>query len=256
MTAVAAGGVTFEVGGVRLVSEVTIQADPGELVAVIGPNGAGKSTLLRLLAGDLRPTAGAVTVFDRDPAATAPDELALLRAVLPQHVDRAIPFVAGDVVALGRHPHRNDADAGAERDAEAVRTAMERTEVSHLADRVVATLSGGEQARVALARVLAQEAPLILLDEPTASLDVAHEARTMSLLSAEAAAGRAVVTVLHDLNAAAAHADRLVLMDAGAVRAEGSATDVLRPDVLSSVYGHAMRVLEHPFRDRLLILPE
>ncbi len=254
MTPLAAEGLSFEVRGAKLLSDVQLIAESGQLIAIIGPNGAGKSTLLRLLAGDLRPTSGAIRIFDQSLLSLTPDELARMRAVLPQHVDRDIPFTAHAVVGLGRHPHRNAPESGAQRDQELIDAAMAATSTSHLADRIVATLSGGEQARVSLARVLAQDTPLILLDEPTASLDVAHEVRTMELLVNAAASGRTVIMALHDLNAAAAHADRLVLMDAGGVRADGAPEAVLDADLLTQVYGQSMRVMPHPFRDCLLVL--
>lgn len=256
MTPLAAEGLSFEVRGAKLLSDVQLIAESGQLIAIIGPNGAGKSTLLRLLAGDLQPTSGAIRIFDQLLSSLAPDELARMRAVLPQHVDRDIPFAAGDVVALGRHPHRNDPGSGAERDEELIAAAMAATSTSHLAKRIVATLSGGEQARVSLARVLAQDTPLILLDEPTASLDVAHEVRTMELLVDATVSGSTVITALHDLNAAAAHADWLVLMDAGEVRADGPPEAVLDADLLTAVYGHRMRVMPHPFRECLLVLAD
>ncbi len=190
----------------------------------------------------------------RPVAAHAPGELARRRAVLAQHQVTDIPFSAQAVVAMGRFPHRRDPENSAANDAAAVSAALERTAVAHLGERTFATLSGGEQTRVALARVLAQDTPLLLLDEPTTALDVRHEELVMRLAADLAAAGRAVVAVLHDLNAAAAYADRIVLMHAGRIRADGPPREVLDETLLSEVYEQALRVVDHPFRDCPLVL--
>jgi len=240
----AATAVTYRVGTAELVGGVDIVVNAGELVAVVGPNGAGKSTLVSLLAGDLEPTAGAVHLAGEDVARLDVRELAQLRAVLGQNPLAEVPFTVADVVAMGGYPD------GAEVDNAAVMAAMD---VAHLADRVVASLSGGEHTRVALARVLFQGTPLVLLDEPLAALDVAHQERVMRYLRGVAAEGRGVLAVLHDLNAAAAHADRFVLMANSRIAAQGTAEEVLDGEVLSNVYGHPMTVTR--IGRRLVVLP-
>jgi len=157
-------------------------------------------------------------------------------------------------VAMGRHPHRHDPDNSAAADEAAIARAMERTATVAYANRVYSTLSGGEQARVALARILAQDAPAILLDEPTSALDVAHEESVMRELAARAGSGIAVLAVLHDLNAAAMYASRIVAMASGKVVAVGTPAEVLTDDLLAAIYGHPMRVVPHPFRDCPLVL--
>jgi len=250
---VAAAGVHYRVGDATLVGGVDLHVATGEMVALIGPNGAGKTTLLRLLGGDLAPTEGQVAVGGDPVEGLSSGDMALRRSMLfRQPAD--VPFTASTVVALGRHPHRRDASNSRAHDLDVVADAMERTDTAHLALRTFSTLSGGERTRVALARILAQDAPLALLDEPTTALDVGHEELIMEALRESTRHGKGVIAILHDLNAAASYADRLVLMDGGNVRAEGTPTEVLREDVLSEVYGHPLRVIPHPYRGCPLVL--
>lgn len=249
-----AGDLGYRVGKATLLESVDLSLAAGELVAVVGPNGAGKSTLLRLLAGDLRPSTGKVTLAGEPLDRYDYDDLALRRAVFVQQTIRDIPFAVEAVVAMGRHPHQRRADNSADDDRRAVILALERTETVHLASRVFATLSSGEQTRVSLARVFAQDTPVLLLDEPTTALDVAHEERVMAELRSLAARERAVLAVLHDLNAAANYATRVVVLAQGRIRAVGTPAEVLEEKLLSEVYGQPMRVVDHPFRDCPLVL--
>ncbi len=249
-----AENVTYQVGDVTLVDNADLIGHPGEVIAVLGPNGAGKTTLLRLLAGDVLPDAGSITVNEINTRSAVPLELARVRSVMRQGGASDIPFTALAVVEMGRHPHRTDDDASLESDRAAIRSAMDRTDTSHLAGRIFATLSGGEQTRVVMARVFAQAAPLVLLDEPTTALDVAHQERVLNEMRQLASEKACVVAVLHDLNAAAFHADRIVMMDEGIVRAEGSPAEVLRAELLSDVYNQSMTVVEHPTRGCPLVL--
>ena len=249
-----AENVTYRVGGHTLVDGVDLVGRPGEVIAILGPNGAGKTTLLRLMSGDLLPDEGALTVGGIDTSDTVPLELAKVRSVMRQGSATDIPFTALAVVEMGRYPHRTDEDASLDLDRSAIRSAMERTDTAQLASRIFSTLSGGEQTRVIMARVFAQAAPLVLLDEPTTALDVAHQERVLGEMRQLAAEQACVIAVLHDLNAAAFHADRIVLMDEGTIKAEGSPTDVLDADLLSTVYRQSMTVVEHPTRKCPLVL--
>ena len=249
-----AENVTYRVGEATLIDRVDLQGDRGEVVAIIGPNGAGKSTLLRLLAGDLEPDEGTVMVGGLDTTEVPPIELARERAVMRQGRNSDIPFTAAAVVEMGRYPRRNDPGSSPEADRAAIATAMERTDTAHLAGRVFATLSGGEQARISMARAMAQQAPLILLDEPTAALDVAHQERLLAEIRLLAAEDHCVVAVLHDLNAAAFYADRVVLMADARIRTVGTPREVLNADLLRSVYGQPMLVTEHPTRKCPLVM--
>lgn len=254
--AIRAESLSYRTGRAVLVDAVSVAVGRGEIVGIVGPNGAGKSTLLGLLSGDLRPSEGTIWLDGTSLGDLDHRQRALARSVLPQHRPADIPFTVGEVVDMGRHPLRRSEQNSAAADAAAVADAMRRTDASRLADRTYATLSGGEQARVSMARVLAQSAPVMLLDEPTASLDVAHEERLMRELEVEAERGIAVVAVLHDLNIAARFSTRVLAMAAGRVRAEGHPREVLTDPLLSEIYNHRMRVVPHPFRDTPLVLPD
>ena len=234
-----------------LVSEVTLAVEAGEVLAIAGPNGAGKSTLLGLLAGDLGPAAGQVRLCGRDVCAYRPPELARLRAVLPQSSVLQFAFTVRQIVELGRAPWAKKPTADDER---AVDDAMAVTEVSPFAARSYLSLSAGEAARVCLARVLAQDTSVVLLDEPTASLDLRHQELAMAVARRLAGEGRTVVAVLHDLNLAAAHADRVAVMGAGHLAAIGPPAQVFTDELLSTVYGHPVAVVAHPLRNCPLVL--
>jgi len=245
-------GVGFKVDDAVLLDGVDIEVHAGEVLGIVGPNGAGKSTLLRILAGEAAPTAGEVNLDGRPVGSYRPMDLAKRRAVLPQHTVLQFAFRVLDVVMMGRYPHR---EATPPEDEASVTSAMERADIGHLRERLFPTLSGGEQARVAFARVLTQETPIVLLDEPSASLDVRHQELVMTVLRSLADEGGAVVAVLHDLNLAARHADRIGVMMGGRMVEVGPTADVLRPDLLSEVYGHPVDVMEHPHFDCPLVLP-
>jgi iron complex transport system ATP-binding protein len=250
--AVEAIDLRYDVDGAVLVDGVDLTVRPGEMLGVVGPNGAGKSTLLRLLAGEIEPTSGRVVVGGRDVASLKPRDLARLRAVMPQHTVLQFAFRAIEVVMMGRNPHR---ESSAAEDLRVARRVMEATDTAHLADRSYPTLSGGEQARVSFSRVLAQETPIVMLDEPTGSLDLRHQETVMGILGDLARRGAAVFAVLHDLNLAARYADRVGVMDRGRMVEIAETRKVLRSDLLESVYRHAVAVVPHPFEDCPLVLP-
>ncbi|WP_348789812.1 heme ABC transporter ATP-binding protein [Leifsonia sp. NPDC080035] len=253
MTGAELRGVGVSLGGRRILDAVDLAVRPGELVALIGPNGAGKSTALGALAGDTVPDEGVALVDGRDARRMRPAELGRLRAVLLQQKGVSFSYPVREVVAMGRLPWARTPQS--ERDEEAVADALERTGTTRLADRDVTTLSGGELARVSLARVLAQDCPIVLLDEPTDALDLGHQEQVLALAAQLARTGRAVLAVLHDLNLAATYADRIVLLSGGRVVATGDAETVLVPALLSGVYAHPVDVVEHPRTGRPLVLP-
>jgi iron complex transport system ATP-binding protein len=233
--------------------DVSLTLSAGEVVAVVGPNGAGKSTLVSVLSGDLSVGSGMVSVGGRPVGRWRPGELALWRSVLPQHTTVAFPFTVEQVVTMGRAPWAGTARA--DEDETAVAAAMAETEVTEFAGRTYSTLSGGERARAALARVLAQRTPVLLLDEPTAALDLRHQDLVLSVAVARAAAGAGVLAVLHDLNLAAAYADRVAVVADGRLRACGSPESVLTSELLSEVYQREVEVLAHPRSGAPLVLP-
>ncbi len=252
-TAVQARGVGYDVDGATLLDGVDLDVVAGEVLAVVGPNGAGKSTLLGVLAGDLAPTRGTVHYAAGEVRAVRPDDLARERAVVLQENRLSFPFRVVDVVRMGRAPWR--ATPRADQDDAVVARSLAETEALHLAGRRYPTLSGGEKARVSFARARAQETAVLLLDEPTAALDIRHQELVLARARERARAGDAVVAVLHDLTLAAAYADRVLVLDGGRPCGAGAPRDVLRPDLLTRVYRHPVDVLPHPATGALLVLP-
>ena len=253
-TALKADGITYAVQDKTLVNNVGVELHAGQILAVVGPNGAGKSTLCGILAGDLPPLKGEVEVYGHSVRATRADMLARLRSVLPQHTYLRFPFTVREVAMMGRHPHISRWRSPSETDFAVAEEAMRSAQVLHLADRTYPTLSGGEQRRVSLARVLAQETPVILLDEPTSALDISHQQLVMLLCRRLADEGRAILAILHDLNLAGAYADRVMVMSEGEQVADGTPQEVLRPELLSKVFDQPVMVIPHPQTDRPVVL--
>lgn len=238
-------GLTVRVGeGRTILDDASIEIHRGEIHALVGPNGAGKSTLFGVLAGDVPAHAGTVQLDGRSIDRIKPRTLAQQRAVLLQENTVTFPFSAEQVVRMGRTPWART--PAADEDDELVSAAMAQTEVTALGSRAVPSLSGGERARVALARVIAQATGVLLLDEPTAALDLKHHEDVMRLIRGLAETGIAVAIVLHDLNAALAHADRVTLLSGGRVVATGTASEVLTAERIEQVYGQAVDVFPHP----------
>lgn len=247
-----ARGLTVDLDGRTVLADVSLDVIPGEVLALVGPNGAGKSTLLSVLSGERAPSAGHVLVGERDIRSFSALDLARRRAVLTQDNALSFPFRVIDVIAMGRSPWiRTDEIA---RDSAAIASAAARADVTHLAGRRFTELSGGERARVSLARVLAQDTPVVFLDEPTAALDLRHQEDVLRIAGDLALAGRAVVLVVHDLSLAGAVADRVALLSVGRLVAVGPSSSVLTAEAISDVYGLAVRVVE--IDGRPLIVPQ
>jgi iron complex transport system ATP-binding protein len=244
--------VGYRVGSSWLVRDVTLHVRHGELLALVGPNGAGKSTLLNLLSGERQPSEGTIVFEDRELKSWGTSDLSRRRSVLTQDNHVAFPFRVSEVVAMGRAPWRGHDQEGD--DDAAIADALARADVAHLADRAYTSLPGGEKARVSLARVLAQRTDVVMLDEPTAALDLRHQEDVMRVARELASQGRAVVVVLHDLTLAAAFADRMVVLDRGAVAASGAPAQVLEAPLLERVYGLPVRVVTD--NGELLVLPK
>lgn len=245
--------VSVDRGGRRVLDRVDLEVVAGRILALVGPNGAGKSTLLAALAGELELATGTVELEARALAHWAVVDMARRRAVLPQTHSVGFPFTAREVVAMGRAPWARTARQS--QDLVAVEEAMAATDVTHLAGRPFPSLSGGERARVALARVLAQRTSTLLLDEPTAALDLGHQEQVLHLAREQAAAGAAVVVVLHDLGIAAAYADSVAVLEAGRLAASGPPREVLTTELLTGVYRHPVEVIDHPVTGAQLVLP-
>ena len=231
-----ARNVTVTARGRAIVNDAGLSLAPGELVGLIGPNGAGKSTLLRSLLGISPRDAGSVTLDGQDFGAMPAPARARAIAFLPQ--DRRVEWrlTAHDVVMLGRYPHQAGFGGPTPADREAVARAISAVEGEALLDRPISVLSGGERTRILLARALAVEAPLLLADEPIAALDPYHQLHVMEILQARARSGAGVLAVIHDLTLASRFMDRLILMNAGRIIANGPPTAVLTPQNLAQTY--------------------
>jgi iron complex transport system ATP-binding protein len=228
--------ISVRLGGRTIVDGVSVTLRAGELVALVGPNGAGKTTLLKALAG-LVPAAGSIELDGRPATAIKARERARRLAYLPQGHSFSWPLPAGEIVALGRYPHADPFSSVSENDRAAVAHAMEITGTAGFANRIVTTLSGGERARVALARVLATEAKIVLADEPIMSLDPRHQFVVMDVLRHAAQAGGAVLAVIHDLALAARYATRVLVLEKGRIVANGPPEEALDPQRIAHVFG-------------------
>jgi iron complex transport system ATP-binding protein len=248
--------VGYRAGSIPLISDVSVALTRGRVLAVVGPNGAGKSTLLHLLAGDLRPSDGTIELNGRPLHSYSPLQLARLRAVMTQHTVIHFAYQVEQVVAMGRYPHASRRDISPTEDRQIVVRALQRTEMEPYRARAYPTLSGGEASRTIMARAMAQETDVLLLDEPTASLDIRHLELVMRTCRALARRGKAVCVVLHDLNLAAAYADEIALLDRGRLAAIGSPVETLVAPLLSGVYGHPIFVTKHPRRNCPLVLAD
>ncbi len=247
--------IRYAPGQTLILDDISIDVSPGQWVGILGPNGAGKSTLLRIMAGVLPASTGVVLFAGKVLDQRSSRERAKQLAFLPQRTDLSFPFHVREVVALGRSPHLERWQSEGVEDEEIVDQAMQLTEVSQLADRQVTTLSGGEFQRVMLARALAQQPAFLLLDEPTTSLDMRHQFALADILTALVQQGVTVVSVLHDLNLAAAACASVVLLHAGQVYAAGTPRAVLTVDAIRAVYGVDIALGENPETGALHIIP-
>jgi iron complex transport system ATP-binding protein len=238
-----------------LLDDVNLEIESGARTAVIGPNGAGKSTLLRVAAGDLAPISGAILYGDTELSKLNVSQRARSRSVLSQQQPTDVHFTAEQVISMGRYPYRFDRTNDAETDRAAIESAIGLLDLTGLRHRQVRSLSGGEQQRVAMARVLVQQAPIVLLDEPTTALDIRHQESVMALLESLSTRGHSVLVVLHDLNLVS-HFDNVVLLHQGRIVGSGVPRDVLTTELLTDVYGHHIDVVEHPTREGILMIPQ
>ena len=242
-----------------IVEDLDLDVPAGRVTAIIGANGCGKSTLLRGLTRQLAPRAGSIEVLGRDAARVSARDYARTVALLPQHPVAPEGMTVAQLVARGRHPHRGLLGGRAAGDDAAIASALERTDLVELAEREAGTLSGGQRQRAWLALVLAQQTPVVLLDEPTSYLDLSHQVAVLDLVRAlpdPRGGGRAtVVAVLHELNLAARSADHIVAMAAGRVVAQGTPGEVIVPEVLAEVFGLDADVVADPLLGHPVVLP-
>ncbi len=257
-----AQSVSYAIDGRRLVDSLDLELMPGQFVAIVGPNGAGKSTFLRLLTGELRPTFGRILIGERELSSIPADQLARSRAVVAQHALLAFPFTALEVVLLGITVP--GLAIGAEDAERLARTMLERLGLGQIAGQSYTTLSGGERQRVHIARALCQlerggmepSETALLVDEPTSSLDLAHQLLVLDELVRQKQLGRSILAVLHDFNLAAAYADKLVLLKGGAVLAAGPAGEIMQDARLSTALGCDVRTNLVPPDGGPFLLPQ
>jgi iron complex transport system ATP-binding protein len=240
-------------GGRRVLSGVDLTVSPGEIVGLVGPNGAGKTTLLRVASRVLPPDAGEVRFAGRLLRDYSRRELSRAIAVVPQDSAVPFPFRAGELVIMGRAPHQPAFGFDSPSDVQLAREALDRVGIAHLADRSVFELSGGERQLVAFARALVQASDLLLLDEPTAFLDLRHRVELLGVVRERVRQGCSALVISHDLNLAARVCDRLVVLSDGRVVSGGPPAEVLTPALLARVYGIEAEVLVVPDGTRIVV---
>ncbi|HTK24474.1 MAG TPA: ABC transporter ATP-binding protein [Gaiella sp.] len=253
MSAISLERVTVTLGGREVVREVTAEIETGDWVALIGPNGAGKTSLLRAVAG-LLPCDGSVSLEGASLAELGRRERAQRLALVPQEPRTPPWLTVAEYVLMGRTPYLRPLAREGDADHDAAARALSRLDLDELAERTLGTLSGGERQRVVVARALAQEASIVLLDEPTASLDIGHQQQALDLLDAlRETEGLTLVAAMHDLTLAAQYADRVLLLDQGRVVADGAPAEVLTEEALAQHYGARVRVVT--LDDGVAVLP-
>ena len=248
--AVRVAGISCRYDAVPALYDVTLEIDSGEVVGIVGPNGSGKTTLLRAIHGLLVPVQGSVLLTGRDLRTLRAREIAATVGSVPQHSRDGFGFTVYEVVMMGRYPHQRPLASESPEDTSSVRRALERTRTWHLRRRSADALSGGERQRVLLARALAQDPRVLLLDEPTAHLDIRFQLEMMDLIAGLGAGRLTVIAALHDLNLAAMYCGRLVLLAEGRIAAMGTPGEVLDATRLRAVYGADVAVHPHPITGR------
>ena len=251
--AISAQDLTYEVEEKTLLEGVDLQAERGQLVGLIGPNGAGKTTLLRTISGILRYRQGSIRLEDSDLMSMSPKDAAATLALVPQIAPYTYGFTSMELVLMGRYPHLGRFQIEGREDDRIAREAMRLTEIEQFADRTLDTLSGGERQRVFVARALAQQPRILLMDEPTANLDVLHQLKVLDLVRQLVDDGLTACAAIHDLNKAARYCDKLVLQSGGQVLAEGSPSEVLTPETIESAFGVKSAVYQDPVTGSLAI---
>lgn len=246
--------VSVSLGGQPILERIGLAVYPGEVVGLIGRNGAGKTTLLRLASGALEPDAGEIWLGDEPARSLSRRALARRVALVPQDMHVPFPFRVGELVLMGRAPHQPLVGLESEADVAQALEALRRLGIASLVDREVTTLSGGERQLVLFARALVQDPDLLLLDEPTAFLDLKHRVEVLQEVRAFARSGRAALIVSHDLSLAARACDRIVLLDGGRVVGDGAPSAVLRPDTLRAAFGIEADPFEGPDGE-LVVVP-
>lgn len=230
-----------------LLQDIHCQVTPNQLTALIGHNGSGKSTLIKALAGEMLPSSGSLILDDRPLSDYGSKDLAKKLAYLPQQLPDAASFTVSELVMLGRYPHQKWLQKPTKIDRDKVSEAMQLTQVAPFSDRIVATLSGGERARVWLAMCLAQDTQYLLLDEPLAALDVRYQIEVMALIRKLVdTQGLGVIMIVHDINLAAQYSDRIIALKAGQICHDDTVKNIMQPLILKDIFNVDMQLLTHP----------
>ena len=251
--AVDAQSLSFNVDAIRLLDQVDVRAERGQFVGLIGPNGAGKSTLLRAISNVLSYQEGSVSLYGEELRSMSAKRVAELLALVPQIAPYTQGFTAFELVLMGRYPHLGRFQVEGASDDLIAKDAMRLTETETFSSRTIETLSGGERQRVFLARAVAQQPQVLLLDEPTSNLDVLHQLKILTLVERLVEDGLTAVAAIHDLNLAARFCDRLVLLAGGRVVTEGTAQEVLTPETIESAFGVKSAIYREPVTGALAV---
>jgi len=257
-SAIEISGLTCSYEDQAVLDNLSMSVETGEFFIIIGPNGSGKSTLLNTVAGLLILQKGVIKIQNHLLSEIDQKSLAQTLALVPQSMEIDFPFTVKEVVLMGRTPHQGFLGLEKEADSKIVGEALDYTDLAHLAERKVYQLSGGERQRAFIARAICQQPDIMLLDEPTASLDLSHQTRIMDLMERlKTEKGMTVVMVSHDINLASMYADKLILLKSGQIVAKGSPTEVLRYDILEEAYGCTLLVDNNPVKDcpRITLVP-
>lgn len=244
---------TVRAGGKTILDGVNFDVEPGKLTVLIGPNGAGKSTLLGALTGDVSPESGSIHFLEKPLASWRLKDLAKVRAVMLQENQVFFPFTIEQVVAMGRVPWQ--AESNDEEDELLISSSIKTVELHEISGQAIGTLSGGERSRTSFARVLAQNTALLMLDEPTAALDLKHQESLLRVVQDFTRGGGTALLVLHDLNLAGHYADRIALLHGGTVMSYGTPRKVLTAEAVHTAYGQHVELLEHPSTGGFLVVP-
>ncbi|TCS95920.1 heme ABC transporter ATP-binding protein [Hazenella coriacea] len=244
-----AEGLSKRYGSRPVLKDIHLQVFKGECVGILGPNGSGKSTLIRMLAGEDQPDQGQIWLQDQDLFAYSPRQRAQMMAILIQESLGELPFNVREVVMMGRHPYQGKWPWSNETDDQIVEDILQKLNLQSMRNRLLSELSGGERQRVALAKAMAQQPKLLLLDEPTTYLDIQYQLRMLTLLKEwQVDQSLTIVTVLHDLNLAAQFCDRLILLKDGVIQHMGTPREVIQSKWIEQIFGVSCSVIDHPTR--------
>lgn len=249
MNAIEVKKIRFTYDTENVIKDVSFVLQQGEFLGIIGPNGAGKSTMLRLLCRILNPKSGSVLIFNKDSTTIYRKTFAQKVAFVPQETYFALNFSVEQIVIMGRYPYLGVFQREGRKDIEAVEYALEQADVSKFRKRPINSLSSGERQRVVVARAVAQQPKILLLDEPTSHLDLHHQCAIMELLKKLNTLGMSIIIVNHDLNLASLYCRRLLLMHEGRIYAEGTPQSLINEKTLREVYGTSVKIIKHPDRD-------